>query len=104
MFNEGEHARVRVLAQTLGQPLDPVLRVLNAAGETVATVDDVDGSRDAYYDWKEKADRQLIIEVHDRFDRELSHTCFAISVERIKPVFEVKWSCLLYTSDAADEE
>ena len=92
VFNEGEHARVRVLAQTLGQPLDPVLRVLNAAGETVATVDDVDGSRDAYYDWKEKADRQLIIEVHDRFDRELSHTCFAISVERIKPVFEVKWS------------
>ena len=91
-FNEGESARVRVLAQTLGQPLDPVLKMINAAGETVATVDDAGGNRDAYYDWKGKADRQLVIEIRDRFDRDLSDSNFAIFVEPLLPVIDVQWS------------
>lgn len=91
-FNDGEPARVRVLAQTLGQPLDPVLRVLNDAGETVATVDDSGGNRDAFYDWKGKADRQLVLEIRDRFDRDLSDSNFAILVEPLLPVIDVQWS------------
>ncbi len=96
-LNDEEPARVRVLAQTLGQPLDPVLRVLNAAGEIVATVDDAGGNRDAFYDWKGKADRQLVLEIQDRFDRDLKDSNFAILIEPLQPFIEVQWSQEVWT-------
>lgn len=65
---KGQAMRFQVESRELGFPLDPVLRVLNAAGEERKRVDDSSRrSRDAELDFTAPDDGPLLVEVSDLY-------------------------------------
>ncbi len=65
-MNEGQRISMEVLAQRLGSPTDPVLRILDASGSELAYVNDTPGlGVDAALDFQAPATAEYQIEIRD---------------------------------------
>ncbi len=64
---KGQEWQISVASQSLGFPCDMVLRVVDAAGKTVAEADDRKGDRDAELNWKPADDGTYELQVLDRY-------------------------------------
>ncbi len=91
---KGDKLLVRVESRSLGQPLDPVLRVLDASGKTLTEVDDLrrGGGRDPELSFTAPGDGDFRLSVHDLHGRGGERFVYRLKVERPEPDFALNAS------------
>lgn len=84
----GESLRLKVESTLLGFPLDPVLEIKNAEGESVKVFDDKSrNAADVEETWKAPADGDYQFLVRDRFQHGGWDYAYRLTVEKPKPDF-----------------
>ncbi len=77
-----------VVARCAGSDCDPVLRVLDATGSTLAEQDDTRGlGKDARLEWKAPADGRYAVQVADLHDRGGAALSYVLLAEAARPDF-----------------
>jgi hypothetical protein len=92
---KGRKVSVRVESRRLGYPLDPALRVFDAAGKVVAEIDDSKDAddkdaRDARLQFSPAADGEYRVEVRDLHGHGGFRYVYRLTVEEPKPGFTLK--------------
>ncbi len=85
---KGENSRLRVESQSLGFPLDAVLRVTDAAGKQLVESDDGEkGRRDPSIAFKPAADGEFVVSVRDLHGRGGFRFVYRLTMELALPDF-----------------
>ena len=87
-LRKGEAIHIRVEAREFGSPLDPVLTVVDAAGKTLQSVDDVETSRDAELTFAAPADGQYKFTIADLHRRGGWRFVYRLTLTRPQPDFQ----------------
>jgi hypothetical protein len=90
--HKGDFIEARVKAATLGWPLDPWIKIVNATGQEVAKQDDSDGSPDPRLEWKCGADTNLFFVVGSTLNRGATNYHFELEAAIVPPDFRVTWA------------
>ncbi len=88
-LKKGERRVVRVESRALGLPLDPVLRLTDAAGKPLADADDAGGGRDPELPFTAPADGEYRVLVHDLNDRGGPRFAYLLRVLAPEPDFSL---------------
>ena len=95
---KGESLRIRCLARSIGQPTDPLIRILNAAGSQLQEQDDASrGKPDCDLTFKVPVDGKYAVEVRDRFDGGGWRYAYLLIVEKPQADFEITLSAGRFT-------
>ena len=105
---KGESLRLRVESQSLGFPLDAVLRVTDAAGKQLAESDDGErdkrDARDPALTFKPTADGDCVVSVRDLHGRGGFRFVYRLSIEAMPPDFAVALDKDSYVATAGKAE
>ena len=82
---KGQPLVVKILARSLGSPIDPVLDVYDATGKRLQNVDDKGDNRDPEITWNPPADGQYQVRVHDLHDRGGSRFFYHVDIAPPQP-------------------
>lgn len=93
----GENWLFRVESRQLGFPLDPVLELFDAAGKSLARVDDVGGNRDAEIAFATPADGEYRLTVADLHRRGGERFVYRLRAERPAPDFTLSLAAESYS-------
>ncbi len=95
---KGETLFVQVESSALGFPLDPVLEIKDAKGQSIKVVDDkARNVFDAEYRWKVPADGNYQIEITDRFGHGGWDYAYRLIVEQPRPEFQLSLASDAFT-------
>ncbi|MEY2408721.1 MAG: hypothetical protein QOF48_1391 [Verrucomicrobiota bacterium] len=83
---------IRVDAASLGSPLDAWVKIEETTGKTVATTDDVDGSRDPRLEWKAPSNGTFNVAVGSVTHRGGAEFCYRLSIQKAGPDFSAALS------------
>ena len=86
---KGQRFRMRVYANTIGSPVDPVLNLYDSAMKSLGGSDDADGSKDSRVDFNVPADGEYLVRVKDMLNRGGPDFVYRIESEVRKPVLDV---------------
>lgn len=87
---KGDNLRFRCLSRSLGQPTDPVIRVVNAEGATLKEHDDIARYKeDCDLTYRIPSDGTYGVEVRDRFDAGGWRFAYVLVIERVVPDFSL---------------
>lgn len=84
---KGKSYRFDVVARRAGLATDPLLRVLDAKGATLAEADDGPGSKDPTLEWVAPADGSFVLQVSDLHSRGGEEFGYVLQVEEAAPDF-----------------
>lgn len=76
--------QIRVFANSIGSPLDPVLSIYNSKMAGVGSNDDADGTKDSRIDFKAPQDGEYFIRITDMLSR--GGADFVYRIESVSPV------------------
>lgn len=82
----------QVEAASVGSPLDPYLRILDANGTQISRTDDAEGSADPRVEWKCPADTNYFIAIGNTLNRAGSNYTYKLTAETAPPDFKAIWS------------
>lgn len=80
---KGENLRLRIESQTLGFPLDPVLRIMEADGKLISETDDTAKERDPTILFKPTADGDYRVSVRDLHGRGGERFVYRMTIEAV---------------------
>ncbi|MDF1850585.1 MAG: PPC domain-containing protein [Verrucomicrobiales bacterium] len=86
---KGQRFRMRVYANTIGSPVDPVLNLYDSTMKSLGGSDDADGSKDSRVDFNVPADGEYLVRVKDMLNRGGPDFVYRIESEVRKPVLDV---------------
>ena len=95
---KGSKIRIRCLSRSLGQPGDPLIRIVNAAGAQLKEQDDATrGKPDCDLTFSIPADGKYVLEVRDRFDQGGWRYAYLLVLEIPQPDFAITLAASRYT-------
>lgn len=86
---KGERYRFAAYANRIGSPVDTVIYVYDAAGKSIGSSDDADGSSDSRYDFNVPADGEYFVRVRDMLDRGGEDFVYRIEAQPFAPSITV---------------
>lgn len=86
---KNESFRIRVYADTIGSPVDPVLNVYDANMKSIGGSDDADGTKDSRVDFRAPADGEYFVRVRDMLNRGGPDFVYRIESEPSQRTIEV---------------
>lgn len=86
---KGQRFRMRVYANSIGSPVDPVINIYDAAVKSLGGNDDADGSKDSRLDFTAPADGTYLVRVRDMLKRGGPDFVYRIESEVLKPAIDV---------------
>jgi len=93
----------RVASRSLGYPVDPVLRLIDAERNTLQENDDVDGNnRDAAFNYRVPNEGHYDVSVHDLHGRGGFRFVYRLVVEQPPPHFQLKLGAEVFTVKAGE--
>ncbi|MCB1062406.1 MAG: PPC domain-containing protein [Verrucomicrobiae bacterium] len=82
---KGERFRFVAYANQIGSPVDTVLYIYDAAGKSIGSSDDADGSSDSRYDFTAPADGDFFVRMRDMLDRGGEDFVYRIEAQPFTP-------------------
>jgi hypothetical protein len=86
---KGQTYAFEVFARRTGTATDPVVRVLDARGKTLAEADDAPGSKDPRLEWSAPGDGTFTVQVADLHSRGGEEFGYVLEAQAARPDFDV---------------